>query len=381
MKTAWLCAAVSTLFMPGSGHDPVTEAPTFLPGCYRLWEKSGYGRLPTETSAWLVREQGGDGLSLVDWPASGRYAEAAWPRGRPWPEGRVAIVHTHPDRLSEEPSTTSAGGGEGDYGAAKQAGLPVYVVSRHAIWRLTPEPLAPGRNPVRIAGDGWWDRSEPRRCGFRSAARVKKCKSPLDSWNSGGDTSFIDMGGSFEGRTLPHVFRSFGVFLLAAAIPGGPPPTFQTMGHGHLFQVDQSGIKGEVSFLDTGTADHGLIISGRATGLDPTQSYFSRIYDKGSVPGGPAACEPANPHHLTGAQMAVGFWEVEPDGTGTLFVSKPGASYASMSEIGALSIRMVVGPPPGRYELEACAEVVAIPSDEGRRLAGEIGSPGSSPAP
>ena len=94
----------------------------------------------------------------------------------------------------------------------------------------------------------------------------------------------------------------------------------------------------------------------RGTGLDPEATYVSLVYDSGAVPSGPLACEPGN-FQLDGTQMFVGFWKVEADGTGTLFGVKTGDSYAALDSVGAMSIRVVQGPPPAGFVLQACGRV------------------------
>lgn len=127
-------------------------------------------------------------------------------------------------------------------------------------------------------------------------------------------------------------------------------------GGARLHQVDRSEVQARFAFLDTGTLEHGLVVSATATGLDPTQAYFSLVYDVASVPGGPQACVPGS-GALTQAQMALGFWQVSADGTGRLFAQKTGDGYAPLAEIGAVSVRVVVGPPPAGFILQACGQV------------------------
>ena len=88
--------------------------------------------------------------------------------------------------------------------------------------------------------------------------------------------------------TLPLVF--FALSLTAQA-----PPSGQATGSARLTPINGSGIQAEILFLDTGSDVNGLVVSGKAIGLDPTQAYFSLLYNVGSVPGGPVACTPAPP--------------------------------------------------------------------------------------
>ncbi len=124
----------------------------------------------------------------------------------------------------------------------------------------------------------------------------------------------------------------------------------QALGSAQAHSIDGSGIKGDILFLDSGDPQSGLVVSGSAAGLDPGQVYLSLVYDMGSVPAGSAACEPSGPF-LDGTQMFVGFWTVEEDGSGTLFVQKTGDAYAALRQVGAVSIRQ------GNLALQACGRV------------------------
>lgn len=117
----------------------------------------------------------------------------------------------------------------------------------------------------------------------------------------------------------------------------------QETGRTQLHSIDQSGIRGVILFLDTGSPSTGLIVSGFATGLDPAAGYISLRYDARSVPGGPHACEPSAFNNLTFPQMFVGSWTVNVDGTGTLFAVKTTGTYTPLSEIQNISIRRVPG--------------------------------------
>ncbi|MGH7800963.1 MAG: hypothetical protein ACREOW_10105 [Thermodesulfobacteriota bacterium] len=152
-------------------------------------------------------------------------------------------------------------------------------------------------------------------------------------------------------KRLLILLTSFMVLMFASTV--AVLSNDQATGSARLHQIDQSGIDARIVFLDTGTQ---LIVSGEATGLDPNQAYISLVYDRDALPGGPSACVPSTiPSPITGAQMFVGSWIVDQDGTGTLFTVKTGDSYAAISEIGAVSVRVVdpVSPP----DLEACGRV------------------------
>ena len=124
-------------------------------------------------------------------------------------------------------------------------------------------------------------------------------------------------------------------------------------------------ISGQIFFLDTDDPSTGLIVAGEAQGFNPNNTYISLIYDSGSVDEGPNACLPTS-GVLNPTQMRVDFWNVAPDGTGTLFAIKAGDSFASLRDVGAVSIREVQGPPPGGFVLQSCGRVESGPSKLGR---------------
>jgi len=53
--------------------------------------------------------------------------------------------------MSPKPSTSGGNTGRGDQGTADMIGLPVYVVTRDAIWKAVPG----GKDPVQVAGSDW----------------------------------------------------------------------------------------------------------------------------------------------------------------------------------------------------------------------------------
>ena len=157
-------------------------------------------------------------------------------------------------------------------------------------------------------------------------------------------------------RKLAMAFVVGIALLMATAASGLDAPG---LGAARQHPIDESGIKGTILFLDTGSDTDGLIVSGRATGLDPGATYVTLVYDAASVPAGPDACRPAD-FSLTSTQMFVGMWQVEADGTGTLFAEKKGDSYAALEQIGSTSIRDVQGPIPQGAILVACGRVHGI---------------------
>jgi hypothetical protein len=150
-----------------------------------------------------------------------------------------------------------------------------------------------------------------------------------------------------------------GVSLVAQA------PTGQATASAQQHPINNSGIQAEIVFLDTGGDVNGLALSGRASGLDPTQTYFSLLYNTGSVPGGPSACTPSSSGSaITFAQMFTAFWTVAPDGTGTLFRQKTGTAYVPLSAVATVSIRKVTpGMNPPFFDiLQACGQISVNPN-------------------
>ncbi len=112
----------------------------------------------------------------------------------------------------------------------------------------------------------------------------------------------------------------------------------------NLHQIDKSKIKAGIVLLETET---GITVTGVASGLDPNTPYGSLAYDLGSVPAGPNACLPT-----AFAPGFLGFWDVKPDGTGTLNATTGGFG---VNDIGAASIRIFNATRP--RPLQACGRV------------------------
>ncbi|MEW5980576.1 MAG: RHS repeat-associated core domain-containing protein, partial [Acidobacteriota bacterium] len=139
----------------GGGGNRPTINPDALVGdqkvmesLYCLWVKGGYGFQPTERATWITKQQGDYGT--VPWPWSAEAGKESW-KGPP-PIGSVAIVHTHPDNRSPKPSTTGGVTRRGDQGTADAINLPVYVVTRNAIWKAVPG----GKEPLQVVEGEWW---------------------------------------------------------------------------------------------------------------------------------------------------------------------------------------------------------------------------------
>lgn len=124
--------------------------------------------------------------------------------------------------------------------------------------------------------------------------------------------------------------------LAAAAIVAIPAyadhsPTVTAQARQH--PLNQSGAAGRIDFTSVAG---GLLVTGTATGLQPSIGrYVTLVYDVGSVPGGPTACEPTV--ELPG--MFVGIWAVDALGNGMLIQLAPAAAIAPLSEIDTVSIR------------------------------------------
>jgi hypothetical protein len=166
--------------------------------------------------------------------------------------------------------------------------------------------------------------------------------------------------------TMRKAIASAGVvFLMLVAVSlVAQAPTGPATAGAQQVPINNSGIQAEILFLDTGSDVNGLVLSGRAAGLDPAQTYFSLLYNKGSVPGGPSACTPSSSGPaITSAQMFTAFWTVAPDGTGTLFRQKTGTAYVPLSDVATISIRKAT---PGMNApffdiLQACGEIKVNP--------------------
>jgi hypothetical protein len=129
--------------------------------------------------------------------------------------------------------------------------------------------------------------------------------------------------------------RKLVIAVAAAAIIAIPvyadPPT--EAAHATQHTMNQSGVQGRISFT---SVPGGLQVTGTATGLQPSIGrYVSLVYDVGSVPGGPTACEPTVP--MPG--MFVGIWAVDAAGNGILIQLASPAAIAPLSEIDTISIR------------------------------------------
>lgn len=144
--------------------------------------------------------------------------------------------------------------------------------------------------------------------------------------------------------------------LLGILVPGIAVASHQDFASGaaHQHAVNQSGAQGLISFTDT---DAGVIVTGAATGLEPSVGrYVTLVYDVGSVPGGSTVCEPTV--ELEG--MFVGFWVVDGDGNGTLIQL---GMVAPLGSFDTVSIRdTAINQGFGPEAVVACGQVALHPA-------------------
>lgn len=125
------------------------------------------------------------------------------------------------------------------------------------------------------------------------------------------------------------------VVLGMALFAPGAAAQEATTAHATQHPVSQSGVQGSIDFTETaGTVQ----ATGTATGLQPSVGrYLSLVYDLGSVPGGPDACEPGPDDEIGLVGMFVGTWAVDGSGNGTLVQTNP--LVASLELVRSVSIR------------------------------------------
>ncbi len=106
-----------------------------------LLAESGYGRLPRERAAFLIRESDGT-LTTQPWPA-GSYRHATF-RGTV-PARTIAIMHTHP-RGEPRPSSR-------DRQVARRLGIAVIVITSESTIAAQPDgtELTLARTPVPVS--------------------------------------------------------------------------------------------------------------------------------------------------------------------------------------------------------------------------------------
>lgn len=127
----------------------------------------------------------------------------------------------------------------------------------------------------------------------------------------------------------------FAVPLAAGLAAGSAHAAEVVTGHADLHAVNQPGVRGVIDFTET---DAGVQVTGVATGLRSSAGrYTSLVYDRGSVPGGPNACEPSPDDQVGLVGMFVGTWVVDEAGNGTLIQANP--AVARLEQVDTVSIR------------------------------------------
>ena len=117
-----LAIAVAALQLSVStARADIVNTPQLRRLVWQMLEDAGMGARGTEVSAFIVVRDGA--LTLIRWPESDAPYSARW--FGPFPNGAIAIVHTHPN-WNPLPSKI-------DMRTARQTHLPVYVVTRMAI--------------------------------------------------------------------------------------------------------------------------------------------------------------------------------------------------------------------------------------------------------
>lgn len=132
-------------------------------------------------------------------------------------------------------------------------------------------------------------------------------------------------------------------------------------GSATLAPIGDSAVRARIAFIDNGVD---LIAIGTATGLDPSKTFISNIYDIGSVATGSNACEPTifdpNERGFILPTMFLGTWEVNAEGVGKLTAinTNNGKDFVPLRRFKTVSIRQFVAPGnPPETVLEACGNV------------------------
>ena len=97
----------------------------------RVLKAGGYGHLPLEAAAFIVRE--GESVRCEMWPRSPSFHSTSW-MGR-MPEGTLAIIHSHPATIPQ-PSVQ-------DMDLARRLRIPVLVVTPRGVTAADDEAPAP----------------------------------------------------------------------------------------------------------------------------------------------------------------------------------------------------------------------------------------------
>lgn len=140
--------------MQGFNPDPLVDDPAVRRLFADLWKGSPSAK---EAGAWLI---------VITVPAPAWYLKK-WPPGEDLEvsasrclQGAKAMVHTHPVDFTKKyplqgakPSTWGGNTGKGDWGAAIRCGIPNYVPSVGAVWKVLPNADSPVME--QVAGSGW----------------------------------------------------------------------------------------------------------------------------------------------------------------------------------------------------------------------------------
>ncbi|MEO8033360.1 MAG: hypothetical protein ABI837_02935 [Acidobacteriota bacterium] len=131
------CDVMPTAGFAEAANPDLADDPRVRDGFRRLLQRSRYG-FDAEQAAFLVRRADGS-LILVDWQYGGERNGASW-QGV-FPEGTIAIVHTHPCWL---PMPSGI-----DRATARRSRVPVYVLTCLRIARTS------GDEPAVVVWGDW----------------------------------------------------------------------------------------------------------------------------------------------------------------------------------------------------------------------------------
>ena len=142
--------------MHGLEPDAMVDDPAVRRLFADLWKSSPADK---EVGAWVILVTApSPSWTLVKWPPGADLEVAASRCMR----SAKAIVHIHPVNFTAkyplqgaEPSTSGGSTGKGNWGAAVRCGVPKYVLSVSAVWKVQPNPDRADKKQVAAAG---WER-------------------------------------------------------------------------------------------------------------------------------------------------------------------------------------------------------------------------------